>query len=142
MGRILAIDYGRKRCGIAATDPLRIAANGLPTVRTCDLMQFLSDYCSREQVDLIVIGKPTTLRGEPSESMRYIEPFVRALRKRMPQMPLEYFDERFTSTIAHREMIAAGMRRSERERKENADRMAATLILTDYLQSLAMRAAD
>lgn len=142
MGRILAIDYGRKRCGIAATDPLRIAANGLPTVRTCDLMQFLTDYCSREQVDLIVIGKPTTLRGEPSESMRYIEPFVRALRKRMPQMPLEYFDERFTSTIAHREMIAAGMRRSERERKENADRMAATLILTDYLQSLAMRSAD
>ena len=142
MGRILAIDYGRKRCGIAATDPLRIAANGLPTVRTCDLMQFLTDYCARETVDLIVIGKPTTLRGEPSESMRYIEPFVRTLRKQMPQMPLEFFDERFTSTIAHREMLAAGMRRSERERKENADRMAATLILTDYLQSLAMRGAD
>lgn len=139
MGRIVAIDYGRKRCGVAATDTLRIAANGLPTVRTCDLLDFLADYCGRESVDLIIVGKPTTLRGEPSESMRYIEPFVRALRKRLPEMPVEYFDERFTSTIAHREMLAAGMRRSERERKENADRMAATLILTDYLQALAMR---
>ncbi|MDE6218803.1 MAG: Holliday junction resolvase RuvX, partial [Muribaculaceae bacterium] len=110
MGRILAIDYGRRRCGVAVTDPLQICANGLPTQRACDLLQFLKDYCSKETVDLIVVGRPMTLSGEDSESARYIEPFLRRLAREMPDMKVERFDERFTSTIAHREMLAAGVR--------------------------------
>ncbi len=135
MGRVLAIDYGRKRCGIAVTDNLRISANGLPTVRTCDLEDFLIDYCSREQVDTIIVGHPTTMRGEESESMRYIIPFLGRLKKILPEIPVQMFDERFTSTIAHREMLAAGFKKSDRQRKELADEMAATLILTDWLNS-------
>ncbi|MDE5652291.1 MAG: Holliday junction resolvase RuvX [Muribaculaceae bacterium] len=135
MARVLAIDYGRKRCGIAVTDPLRIAANGLPTVRTCDLMQFLIDYCARENVDLIVVGLPRTMQGADSESSRYIEPFIRRLRKEMPDMPVERFDERFTSVIAHRAMIDAGLKKSRRQQKDLADQTAAVIILTDWLNS-------
>ena len=135
MGRVLAIDYGRKRCGIAVTDPLRICANGLPTVRSCDLMSFLKDYCPREGVDLLVVGLPLTLRGEPSESNRYIEPFLRQLAREMPDMPVERFDERFTSAIAHREMALAGLKKSKREEKDLADKTAAVIILTDWLNS-------
>lgn len=135
MGRILAIDYGRKRCGLAVTDILQIAANGLPTVRACDLLAWLKDYCSREPVELIVVGEPRTLSGEPSESMRYIEPFLKRLAAELPGIPVVMHDERFTSTIAHREMIAAGFKKSDRQRKSLADEMAATLILTSYLDS-------
>ncbi|MBE6314047.1 MAG: Holliday junction resolvase RuvX [Bacteroidales bacterium] len=135
MGRILAIDYGKKRCGIAVTDILKIAANGLPTVATKDLMNFLKSYCAKEDVEEIVVGQPKTLRNEPSESMKYINPFLGQLRKELPDMKVTMFDERFTSSIAHREMLAAGMKKSDRQRKELADEMAATIILTDYLQS-------
>lgn len=135
MGRVLAIDYGRKRCGIAVTDILRISANGLPTVRTCDLMDFLKDYCPREGVDLIVVGLPKTMRGDDSESARYIEPFLRKLSLEMPAMSVERFDERFTSSIAHRAMIEGGLKRSARQDKALADKMAATLILTGWLES-------
>lgn len=135
MGRILAIDYGKKRCGIAVTDILKIAANGLPTVATKDLMNFLKSYCAKEDVEEIVVGQPKTLRNEPSESMKYINPFLGQLRKELPNMKVTMFDERFTSSIAHREMLAAGMKKSDRQRKELADEMAATIILTDYLQS-------
>lgn len=139
MGRILAIDYGRKRCGIAVTDPLQIAANGLATQRTCDLEPFLLNYCSAETVDEIIVGKPTTLSGKASESMRYIEPFLARLRKLLPDIKVILWDERFTSTIAHREMLSGGMKRSAREEKSTADRIAATLILTGYLDSRAYR---
>lgn len=139
MGRVLAIDYGRKRCGIAVTDTLRIAANGLPTVRSCDLMDFLKDYCSKENVDLIVVGKPTTMHGEDSESARYIEPFLRRLNREMPGIPVERFDERFTSVIAHRAMIDAGLSRSRRQEKELADKTAAVIILTDWLESKSFK---
>lgn len=135
MGRILAIDYGRKRCGVAVTDILQISANGLPTVRSCDLLEFVKDYCSKEQVDKIIIGEPKTLQGEPSESMRYINPFVAKLRKDLPDIPIEMVDERFTSTIAHREMLAGGFKKSQRQEKGRADEMAAVLILTQYLQN-------
>lgn len=135
MGRILAIDYGRKRCGVAVTDTLQIAANGLPTQRTCDLMDFIKDYVSREPVDLLVVGEPRTMSGRPSESMRFITPFLRRLAREMPDLKVVMHDERFTSTIAHREMIAAGMKKSDRRRKELADEMAAVLILTGYLES-------
>jgi len=135
LGRILAIDYGRKRCGVAVTDTLQIVAGGLPTVPTHRLEAFLTDYCSRETVDLIVVGLPKTVSGSPSESMRYIVPFINRLKKLMPQMQVKMFDERFTSVIAHREMLAAGLRRSHRQEKELADKTAAVIILTDYLQS-------
>lgn len=135
MGRVLAIDYGRKRCGVAVTDILQIAANGLPTIPSGQLIEFLTDYCSREQVERIVVGLPKTLSGQPSESMRYITPFLNRLRKLMPEMPVEMFDERFTSTIAHREMIAAGVKKKDRQRKDLADETAAVIILTDWLNS-------
>ncbi len=135
MGRILAIDYGRKRCGIAVTDPLKIIANGLETVATHKLMDFLKEYTSREQVELIVIGQPTQLNGHPSESMRYITPFIDRLKKEMPNMPIEMADERFTSSIAHQAMIDGGMKKSDRRDKARVDTIAASIILNDYLQS-------
>ncbi len=135
MGRILAIDFGRKRCGIAVTDTLKIIANGLETVATHKLMDFLKQYISREQVELIVIGKPTQLNGKPSESMQYITPFVNRLKNEMPTMPIEMVDERFTSTIAHQAMIDGGMKKSDRRDKARVDTIAASIILNDYLQS-------
>lgn len=135
MGRILAIDYGRKRCGIAVTDPLKIIANGLETVPTHKLMEFLKDYTSREQVELIVMGEPTQLNGDPSESMRYIKPFINQLKKEMPGIPIEMVDERFTSTLAHQAMIDGGMKKSDRRDKARVDTIAASIILNDYLQS-------
>ena len=137
MGRLLAIDYGRKRCGIAVTDLLQISANGLPTVRACDLLQFVKDYCDKEPVDKIIVGEPRDMKGNPSESTRYIEPFLNALRKAMPAMEIVRVDERFTSSIAHREMLAGGFSRKQRQEKGRADEMAAVLILTSYLDSMS-----
>ncbi|MBR5171747.1 MAG: Holliday junction resolvase RuvX [Muribaculaceae bacterium] len=135
MGRILGIDYGRKRTGVAVTDPLQIIAGTLATVPTHTLMQFIKDYIARETVERIVIGKPTQLNGEPSESMKYITPFVNRLRKELPDMPIVMYDERFTSTIAHQAMIDGGMKKSDRRDKSRVDAIAATIILNDYLQS-------
>ena len=135
MGRILAIDYGRKRCGVAVTDVMRICANGLPTVRSCDLISFVKVYCSREPVDLIVVGEPKDMRGNESESMTYIRPFLKLLKKELPDMPVEMYDERFSSSIAHREMIAGGFKKKTRQEKGKADEMAAVIILTSYLES-------
>ena len=135
MGRIMGIDYGRKRTGVAVTDPLQIVAGNLATVPTHTLMQFIKDYVGREQVDRIVIGQPTQLNGAPSESMRYIEPFVNRLRRELPEMPVVMYDERFTSTIAHQAMIDGGMKKSDRRDKSKVDAIAATIILNDYLQS-------
>ena len=139
MGRILCIDYGRKRCGIAVTDSLQICANGLPTVRTCDLQEFLKDYIPREGVEEIVVGDPRDLMGNPSESARYIAPFLKKLASDFPGLHISRMDERFTSSIAHREMIAGGFSKSQRREKERADQMAAVLILTSYLESKAFR---
>ena len=135
MGRLLAIDYGRKRCGIAVTDPLRICANGLTTVRACDLMEFLKDYCKKEPVDRIIVGLPKQMDGTPSESTRYIEPFLKQLKKEMPGIPVDRYDERFTSTLAHRAMIDGGLRRMARRDKELVDEIAATIILNYYLSA-------
>ena len=136
MGRILGIDYGRKRTGVAVTDPLKIVAGNLATVPTHTLMQFIKDYIAREQVERIVIGQPTQLNGEPRESTRYIAPFVNRLRKELPDMPVVMYDERFTSTIAHQAMIDGGMKKSDRRDKSRVDSIAATIILNDYLQSI------
>lgn len=135
MGRILGIDYGRKRTGVAVTDPLQIVAGNLATVPTHTLMSFIKEYIAREKVDCIIIGQPTQLNGEPSESMKYITPFVKQLRKELPDMPVVMYDERFTSTIAHRAMIDGGMKKSDRRDKSRVDAIAATIILNDYLQS-------
>ena len=105
----MGIDYGRKRTGVAVTDPLQIVAGNLATVPTHTLMQFIKDYIVHDPVDRIVVGKPTQLNGEPSESMKYITPFVNRLKKELPDMPVVMYDERFTSTIAHQAMIDGGM---------------------------------
>lgn len=135
MARILGIDYGRKRTGVAVTDPLQIVAGAIGTLPTHILLQFIKDYVAREEVELIVIGQPTQLNGEPSESMRYITPFVNSLRKQLPDMPIVMYDERFTSTIAHQAMIDGGMKKSDRREKGRVDSIAATIILNDYLTS-------
>lgn len=135
MGRIMGIDYGRKRTGVAVTDPLQIIAGNLATVPTHTLMQYIKDYVASESVDRIVIGQPSQLNGEPSESMKYITPFVNRLRKELPDMPVVMYDERFTSTIAHQAMIDGGMKKSDRRDKSRVDAIAATIILNDYLQS-------
>lgn len=135
MARILGIDYGRKRTGIAVTDPLQIVANSLATVPTHTLLDYLKNYVASEQVESIVVGQPTQLNGQPSENMRYITPFVKRLQKEMPQMPVIMYDERFTSTIAHQAMIDGGMKKSDRQDKNRVDAIAATIILNDYLQS-------
>lgn len=135
MPRLLSIDYGRKRCGIAVTDPLQIVANGLTTIRACDLIAFLKDYTSRERVERIIVGLPRQMDGTPSESARYIEPFLKQLKRELPEMPVERYDERFTSTLAHRAMIDGGLHRMARRDKELVDEIAATIILNDYLSS-------
>ena len=135
MARILGIDYGRKRTGIAVTDPLQIVANSLATVPTHTLLDYIKNYVAQEAVEAIVIGQPTQLNGQPSESMHYITPFVKKLQKEMPQMPVIMYDERFTSTIAHQAMLDGGMKKSDRQDKNRVDAIAATIILNDYLQS-------
>ncbi|MGM9871054.1 MAG: Holliday junction resolvase RuvX [Muribaculaceae bacterium] len=135
MARILSIDYGRKRCGIAVTDTLQLAANALTTVCTCELEAFLLDYTAREPVEKIIMGLPVTMRGEPSESMRYITPALRRLRKILPDVPVELYDERFTSVLAHRAMLEGGMKKMQRRDKAVVDRISATIILNDYLSS-------
>lgn len=132
----MGIDYGRKRTGVAVTDPLQIVAGNLATVPTHTLMQFIKDYIAHDPVDRIVVGKPTQLNGEPSESMKYITPFVNCLKKELPDMPVVMYDERFTSTIAHQAMIDGGMKKSDRRDKSRVDAIAATIILNDYLQSI------
>lgn len=135
MSRILAIDYGRKRTGIAVTDTLQMIANGLTTVPTHQLLAFLSDYVRKEPVERIVIGLPKQMNNEHSESMRYIEPFVRSLRKKLPDMPVEYVDERFTSVLAHRTMLEAGLKKKDRQNKALVDEISATIILQSYLEN-------
>lgn len=138
MGRILAIDYGRRRCGLAVTDPLRIVATALATIPPVELVSFIKEYMSREVVDEIVVGLPTTMRGEPSDSMRYITPAMGCLRKEFPGMKFTMWDERFTSTLAHRAMLDAGVKKSDRRDKGAIDRMAAVIILNSYLSSSAV----
>lgn len=137
MARILAIDFGRRRTGLAVTDTLQIAANPLTTIPTHTLEQFLLDYISREPVETIVIGEPRQNNGAPSESMRYLQPVLNRLRKILPhEIRIELYDERFTSVIAHQAMLDGGMKKSDRQDKARVDTIAATIILTDYLNSI------
>lgn len=135
MGRIVAIDYGRRRCGIAATDILRLVPGGIATVATSELTAWLRRYITENDVDMIVVGQPRDMRGNDSESMRYIRPGVAALRRALPSMPVVFFDERFTSVLAHRAMIDGGMPKMRRRDKAVVDEIAATIILSDFLDS-------
>ncbi len=135
MGRILAIDYGRKRTGLAVTDTLRITANPLVTIPTHTLIAWLQHYLTTEVVDIVVIGYPKQMNGEDSPSMQYIQPFIDTFRKTFPDIPLVEYDERFTSVIAHRAMIAGGMKKKQRQDKAVVDKIAACIILEDYLSS-------
>lgn len=137
MGRLLAIDYGRKRCGIAVTDSLRIVATALATVPAAELINFIKEYMSREQVDEIIVGLPKTLSGEASDSMRYITPAINRLKRMIPGIPVVFFDERFTSALAHRAMLDSGVKKMDRRNKDAIDRMAAVIILNSYLESRA-----
>lgn len=137
MARILSIDYGKKRTGLAVTDPLQIIAGGLATVPTHDLYQYLQDYVSHEHVERIVIGEPRQLNGEPSENMERVRQFVNRWKKNMPQVPIVYYDERFTSALAHKAMIDGGMKKKARQNKAIVDEISATILLQDYMRSLS-----
>ena len=133
--RILSIDYGKKRTGIAVTDPLQIIAGGLATVSTSELYDFLVGYISREPVERIVIGEPRQADGTPSENFARVEQFVNRWRKSQPSIPIEFYDERFTSVLAHRAMIDGGLRKKDRQNKALVDEISATILLQDFLES-------
>ena len=133
MGRILAIDYGSKRVGIAVTDILQIIATGLTTVHSKDLISYLEAYLAKEQVECIVVGEPKTLQNEASDSARFIEPFVTHLTRKFPNIKIARYDERFTSTLAHQAMLMGGLKRKDRANKDTVDMISATIILQDYL---------
>lgn len=135
MPRILSIDYGKKRTGIAVTDSLQLIAGGLATVDTPQLLEFLEDYLSHEDVECIVVGQPRQTNGEDSENMKRVAPFVNRLRKLHPELRVEYFDERFTSVLAHRAIIDSGVGRKTRRDKALVDKVSATIILQDYLEA-------
>lgn len=134
MGRIMALDYGQKRVGIAVTDEGRIIANGLTTLHVKDVMSFLKDYISREKVDCIVVGEPRDMKNKASDASRYIEPFVKHLRKQFPAILVDRMDERFTSRMAFQTMIDAGLGKKDRRNKELVDTISATIILQSYLE--------
>ena len=139
MGRILAIDYGTRRTGLAVSDPLRIIACALATVETKQLERYLADYFAENDVDIIVLGKPTQMNGAPSQTMRYIEPLAGRLRHAYPDKEVVLYDERFTSVLAHRTMLESGIGREARRDKALVDRISATIILQSYMESEAMR---
>ncbi len=135
MGRILAIDYGQKRCGLAVTDELAIIANALETVPAKELIAYLTKYVSQENVSLFVVGEPKQMNNQASDSARFIEPFIGRLKKAFPEIPIERMDERFTSRMAFQSMIDAGLGKKARRNKALVDSISATLILQSYLET-------
>ena len=135
MARILSIDYGKKRTGLAVTDPLQIIAGGLATVATSELFDYLQAYISREQVEMIVIGEPRQPNGETSENLARVQQFVNRWRKAVPQVPIQFYDERFTSVLAHQAMLDGGLKKKARQNKGLVDEISATIILEDYMRS-------
>ena len=136
MGRILAIDYGRKRVGLAVTDELGMIANPLGTVHSKDIMSYLKEYTEKEKVSCFIVGEPKQMDNTDSESAKFVEPFVRLLKKTFPAIPVKRFDERFTSKMAFQTMIDAGLKKKARQNKELVDSISATLILQSYMESL------
>lgn len=135
MARILSIDYGKKRTGIAVTDPMQMIANPLTTVDTTTLFDFIKQYMESEEVERIIVGKPLQTNGEASENMKRVEPFVNRLKKLYPTILIEYYDERFTSVLAHKAMIDSGISKKARQDKALVDKISASIILEDYLES-------
>ena len=135
MARILSIDYGKKRTGLAVTDPLQLIAGGLATVSTYQLFGWLENYLRAEQVERVVVGEPKQPNGQPSENMGRVRAFVNRFRKTFPEIPVELVDERFTSVLAHRAMIDGGLRQKARRDKALVDEISATIILQSYLES-------
>ena len=133
MGRILALDFGKKRSGVAVTDPLQIIASGLATVETKQLLIFLKEYISKEKVDIFVVGLPKQMNNQPSESEHFIQPFIKKLKNTFPNIPIEREDERFTSKLAFQAMIDSGMKKKQRQNKATIDEISATLILQSFL---------
>ena len=136
MGRILAIDYGKRRTGLAVTDALRITANPLLTIETSGLMSWLKEYTQREKVDTIVIGYPRQMNGQDSETVPAIRVCEQQIRAILPEIPVVEYDERFTSVLAHQAMIAGGMKKKDRQDKSQVDKLAACIILESYLESI------
>lgn len=139
MGRILAIDYGRKRVGLAVTDPLQLIANKLTTVRTHDILDFLKDYFEKENVEKVIIGYPLQMNNEASEAVQYINPFLKRFQKLFPDMPIEQVDERFTSKMAFQTMLDAGLKKKDRQDKGTIDAVSATIILQSYMEQQKYR---
>ena len=135
MPRILAIDYGLKRTGIAVTDPLKIIANGLTTVETPKLFSFLKDYFSKEEVELILIGEPLNLDESDTHATPLVKKAVERLKKEFPAIPVKLVDERFTSKMASQAMIDMGLRKKQRQNKGLVDKIAATILLQEYLRT-------
>ena len=135
MPRILAIDYGQKRTGIAVSDILQMIANGLATVETKELWEFLANYMQNEDVETIVVGYPRQTNGEDSENMKRITPFVNRLKKLYPEKYIEMYDERYTSVLAHQAILSSGIRKKARQNKSLVDKISATIILQDYMES-------
>ncbi|MBP5541122.1 MAG: Holliday junction resolvase RuvX [Bacteroidales bacterium] len=134
MGRIMAIDYGKVRTGLAVTDPVRIIATALTTVETPTLLSYIKDYCAREEVDLFVVGEAKRMDGSPSESAALIEPFVERLKAAFPDKEVARVDERFTSKMAFQTMIDSGLKKKDRRNKGMIDQIAATIMLQDYMR--------
>jgi len=134
MGRIMAIDYGKVRTGLAVTDPVRIIATALTTVETSTLLAFIKDYCAREEVDVFVVGEAKHMDNTPSESMALIEPFVQELKNTFPDKEIARIDERFTSKMAFQSMIDSGLKKKQRQSKGTIDQIAATIMLQDYMK--------
>lgn len=139
MGRYLALDYGTKRTGIAVSDTLKIIANGLTTVPTHTLLDYLKIYLQKEDVERIIVGLPKQMNNEYSENMKHIRPFVKKLQSLYPDMQIEYYDERFTSALAHKTMLDAGLKKTDRQNKSLVDEISATIILQGYMESLRLQ---
>ena len=135
MTRILALDYGNKRVGVAVTDPLQLIASGLKTVPTHDIFTFLSDYFAKEEVKEIIVGYPKKLNNQPSDNVKYVDPFIKKLEQTYPSKKIILVDERFTSKIALRSMIDGGLKKKQRQDKELVDKISAVVILQSYLEN-------
>lgn len=135
MARILAIDYGKVRTGLAVTDPLQIIASSLTTVPTGEIIPFLKDYFAKEEVEQVIIGMPVNLDGSSTDGTPLVKSFLIEFKKLFPSLPIKEVDERFTSKIAKQSMISSGMKKKDRRKKENVDMISATIILQDYMQS-------
>lgn len=136
MGRIVAIDYGRKRTGLAVTDTLQIIANGLTTLPSGEVVTFLADYVTKEPVDLFVVGAPKQMNAQDSENMKYVKEFVTHLSRKIPHIKIEYYDERFTSVLAHKTMLEGGLGKKKRQDKALVDQISAVIILQSYMESI------